>query len=152
MNIRKAKIEDYDKVMELYKELYDAEKIFDKNLSSTYNVSEKQKEEIQKRIKSRKEIFLVAEEDDKIIGLIDGYIIDNSNHIEKVGYLDHLCVNKKYRKLGIGENLIQEFSNKMKNKNVTYLKLNAFEKNLPAIALYEQLGFEEYSIYYMKKI
>lgn len=152
MNIRKAKIEDYDKVMELYKELYDAEKIFDKNLSSTYNVSEKQKEEIQKRIKSRKEIFLVAEEDDKIIGLIDGYIIDNSNHIEKVGYLDHLCVNKKYRKLGIGENLIQEFSNKMKNKNVTYLKLNAFEKNLPAIALYEKLGFEEYSIYYMKKI
>ena len=40
----------------------------------------------------------------------------------------------------------------MKNKNVTYLKLNAFEKNLPAIALYEKLGFEEYSIYYMKKI
>ncbi len=152
MNIRKAKIEDYDKIIELYKELYDAEKIFDKNLSSTYNVSEKQKEEIQKRIKSRKEIFLVAEEDDKIIGLIDGYIIDNSNHIEKVGYLDHLCVNKKYRKLGIGENLIKEFSNKMKNKNVTYLKLNAFEKNLPAIALYEKLGFEEYSIYYMKKI
>lgn len=152
MNIRKAKIEDYDKIIELYKELYDAEKIFDKNLSSTYNVSEKQKEEIQKRIKSRKEIFLVAEEDDKIIGLIDGYIIDNSNHIEKVGYLDHLCVNKKYRKLRIGENLIQEFSNKMKNKNVTYLKLNAFEKNLPAIALYEKLGFEEYSIYYMKKI
>ena len=152
MNIRKAKIEDYDKIIELYKELYDAEKIFDKNLSSTYNVSEKQKEEIQKRIKSRKEIFLVAEEDDKIIGLIDGYIIDNSNHIEKVGYLDHLCVNKKYRKLGIGENLIKEFSNKMKNKNVTYLKLNAFEKNLPAIALYEKLGFEEYSIYYMKII
>lgn len=152
MNIRKAKIEDYDKIIELYKELYDAEKIFDKNLSSTYNVSEKQKEEIQKRIKSRKEIFLVAEEDDKIIGLIDGYIIDNSNHIEKVGYLDHLCVNKKYRKLGIGENLIEEFSNKMKSKNVTYLKLNAFEKNLPAIALYEKLGFEEYSIYYMKKI
>ena len=150
MNIRKAKIEDYDKIIELYKELYDAEKIFDKNLSSTYNVSEKQKEEIQKRIKSRKEIFLVAEEDDKIIGLIDGYIIDNSNHIEKVGYLDHLCVNKKYRKLGIGENLIEEFSNKMKSKNVTYLKLNAFEKNLPAIALYEKLGFEEYSIYYMK--
>lgn len=152
MNIRKAKIEDYDEIVELYKELYDAEKIFDENLTNIYNVSEKQKEEIQKRIKSRKEIFLVAEEDNKIIGLIDGYIIDNSNHIEKVGYLDHLCVNKNYRKLGIGENLIEEFSNKMKSKNVTYLKLNAFEKNLPAIALYKKLGFEEYSIYYTKKI
>lgn len=152
MNIRKANIEDYDKIIELYKELYDAEKVFDKNLTNVYNVSNKQKENILKRIKSRKEIFLVAEENNEIIGLVDGYIIDNNNHIEKVGYLDHLCVHKKYRKCGIGEKLIEEFTNKMKNKNVTYLKLNAFEKNLPAISLYKKMGFEEYSIYYMKKI
>lgn len=152
MNIRKARIEDYDKIIELYKELYDAEKIFDKNLSNIYNVSNKQKENILKRIKSRKEIFLVAEENNEIIGVVDGYIIDNNNHIEKVGYLDHLCVYKKYRKRGIGEKLIEEFTNKMRNKNVIYLKLNAFEKNLPATGLYKKLGFEEYSIYYMKKI
>lgn len=152
MDIRKAKIEDYDKIIELYRELYDAEKVFDKNLTNIYNVSNKQKENILKRIKSRKEIFLVAEENNEIIGVVDGYIIDNSNHIEKVGYLDHLCVYKNYRKHGIGEKLIEEFTSKMKNKKVTYLKLNAFEKNLPAIGLYKKMGFEEYSIYYMKKI
>ncbi len=152
MNIRKTKIEDYDKIIELYKELYDTEKIFDKNLTNIYDVSNKQKENILKRIKSRKEIFLVAEENNEIMGLVDGYIIDNNNHIEKVGYLDHLCVFKEYRKHGVGKRLIEEFTNKMKNKNVVYLKLNAFENNLPAIELYKKLGFEEYSIYYMKKI
>lgn len=150
MNIRKAKIEDYKQIIELYKELYDAEKIFDENLSNMYEPSDT--EIIKNRIKSRKEIFLVAEENNKIVGLIDGYIIDNRHHIEKVGYLDHLCVRKEYQNKGIGRYLIEKFSDKMKNKNVAYLKLNAFEKNLPAISLYKKLGFKEYSIFYIKNI
>lgn len=152
MRIRKARIEDYNQIIELYKQLYDAEKGFDLNLSEIYEVSDKQKTIIEKRIKSRKEIFLVAEKENKIIGLVDGYILDNNHHIEKVGYLDHLCVHNNFRKLGIANKLINEFSNRMKKKNVLYLKLNAFEKNIPAISLYKKLGFEEYSIYYIKKI
>lgn len=152
MNIRKVKIEDYEEVVKLYKELWDAEKIFDLNLKQKYEVSDKQKAKIQKRIKSRKEIFLVAEENKEIVGLIDGYIIDDNNYIEKVGYLDHLCVSKKYREQGISTKLIEEFTKIMKSKNVSYLKLNAFEQNIPAVSLYKKLGFEEYSIYYTKKI
>lgn len=152
MIIRKAKIEDYNQIVKLYNELYDTEKVFDINLSKTYVVSDKQKIVIEKRIKSRKEIFLVAEDNEKIIGLIDGYILDNKHHIEKVGYLDHLCVDKCYRKLGVANKLIDEFSAKMKNKYVSYLKLNAFENNLPAINLYKKLGFKQYSILYQKKI
>lgn len=94
----------------------------------------------------------MAAEDAKIIGLVDGYILDNSHHIEKVGYLDHVCINKKYRNQGIAQKLIEEFANKMKDKNVRYIKLNAFEKNFPAINLYKKLGFEEYSRYYIKKL
>lgn len=152
MHIRNAKIEDYNQIVELYNELYDIEKVFDINLSKTYIISDKQKNIIEKRIKSRKEIFLIAEENEKIIGLIDGYILDNNHHIEKVGYLDHLCVKKDYRKLGIAKKLIDDFSIKMKNKKVGYIKLNAFENNIPAINLYKKLGFKEYSILYQKKI
>lgn len=152
MHIRKAKIEDYNQIIKLYNELYDTEKVFDINLSKTYDISDKQRIKIEKRIKSRKEIFLVAEDKEKIIGLIDGYILDNNHHIEKVGYLDHLCVKKGYRNLGVANKLIDDFSVKMKNKNVSYLKLNAFENNIPAINLYKKLGFKEYSIFYQKKI
>lgn len=152
MNIRKVKIEDYEEVVKLYKELWDAEKIFDLNMKQEYKVSDKQKKIIQKRIKSRKSIFLVAEENKKVVGLIDGYIIEDSNYIEKVGYLDNLCVSKNNRKQGISTKLIEEFIKIMKRKNVSYLKLNAFENNTPAINLYKKLGFEEHSIYYTKKI
>lgn len=152
MNIRKAKIEDYNQIIKLYKELYDTEKVFYTNLCKEYDISDKQRIKIEKRIKSRKGIILVAEEEEKIIGLIDGYIIDSIYYVEKVGYLDHLCVDKSYRNLGVAKKLIEDFSSRMKKRNVSYLKLNAFENNEPAVNLYKKLGFKEYSIYYQKSI
>lgn len=36
MIIRKVKIDDYDEIVNLYRQLYDAEKIFDNNLIDNY--------------------------------------------------------------------------------------------------------------------
>ena len=69
-----------------------------------------------------------------------------------MAYLDCLCVDKASRKQGIGKKLIDEFSSIVKKKGTKYVKLNAFENNTPAVSLYKKEGFEEYSIYYMKKI
>lgn len=152
MDIRKVNIDDYKDVINLYKQLYDAEKVFDDNIERTYIVDEKEEKKIKKRIKSRKEIFLVAEIDNAIVGLIDGYIIENRCYKEKISYLDHLCVDEKYRNNDIGSKLIEKFSEISKNKGAKYIKLNAFEGNRPAVSLYNKHGFEIYSIYYMKKI
>jgi len=58
----------------------------------------------------------------------------------------------KYRKKRIATELIQESSNKSKEKVATYIKLYAFEKNSNAIKLYNKLGFVESTILYNKKI
>lgn len=154
MNIRKAKIGDYEQIMELYQQLYDAEKIFDSNLDNEYKMleSNKQIKKIKKRIKSRNNIFLVAEKDEEIIGLIDGYLIDSDCYKEKVGYLNHLCVDRKYRRKGVALALIEMFKKYMKKIDVSYIKLNAFSDNLSAVNLYKKLGFKEYSIYYQSKL
>ena len=152
MKIRSAKIDDCDAITSLYKQLYDTEKAFDDNLINEYILDDKQLKSIRKKIKSRKEIFLVAEMDQKIVGVIDGYIIDSIHYKEKVSFLEHLCVDKKYRKNRIATELIQEFSHKSKEKGATYIKLYAFEKNSNAIKLYNKLGFVESTILYNKKI
>ena len=95
---------------------------------------------------------MVAEKDNKIVGLIDGYIIASIYYKEKISYLDHLCVDKKYRNNEIGSKLIEKFSEISKKRGAKYTKLNAFEKNIPAVSLYSKHGFESYSVYYMKKI
>lgn len=152
MIIRKVKIDDYDEIVNLYRQLYDAEKIFDNNLIDYYQIDEKEERKIRKRIKSRKEIFLVAEINKKIVGLIDGYIIESNYNKEKVSYLDHLCVDENYRNKEIATKLINEFSNTLKKKGAKYIKLNAFEDNIKAVNLYKKFGFTEYSIYYIKNI
>lgn len=152
MKIRSAKIDDCDAITSLYKQLYDTEKAFDDNLINEYIIDDKQLKSIRKKINSRKEILLVAEMDQKIVGVIDGYIIDSIHYKEKVSFLEHLCVDKKYRKKRIATELIQEFSNKSKEKGAPYIKLYAFEKNSNAIKLYNKLGFVESTILYNKKI
>ena len=152
MNIRKVNINDYKDIVNLYKQLFDSEKKFDDNIVRTYKIDEKEEKRIKKSIKSRKGIFLVAEIDNKIVGLIDGYIMESIYYNEKISYLAHLCVDEKYRNKEIGSKLIEEFSEISKKKGAKYIKLNAFEENIPAVSLYRKHGFEKYSIYYMKKI
>lgn len=152
MNIRKVNIDDYKEVLRLYKELYEAERVFDNNLTEEYLLDDKLENKIKKRIRSRKEIFLVVEIDKKIVGLIDGYMLENIHHKEKVVYLDHLCVDKDYRKQKIGTTLIKEFSDIAKKKGAKLIMLNAFENNVKAINLYKKLGFREHSLYYVNEL
>ena len=112
MKIRKVNIEDYLEVINLYTQLHDAEKEFDDNLVEELIIDENQEKKIKRRMKSRKEIFLVAELENKVVGLIDGFIIDDIFFKEKIAYLDHICVDRNHRNKEIGTKLIKEFQRK----------------------------------------
>lgn len=156
MIIRRAKKSDIEDIIRLADQLRKTEAPLDKtkNIKEDSYLSDIYREKELKYISSRKKIFLVAEIDEKIIGYVNGYIVENSDiyYREPVAYLDCLCVDKVSRKQGIGKKLIDEFSSIVKKKGAKYVKLNAFENNTPAVNLYKKEGFEEYSIYYMKKI
>lgn len=153
VNIRKAKKSDFDKILKLAKELYEVELPFDKNLNKDYYNSKKAESNLKKSISSKNNTFLVAEQDNDLIGYIDGNLIDKEGvYINKVACLEHLCVSEKYRKQGIGKMLIDEFTRLMKEKDAKFIKLNAFQNNISAVSFYKKEEFKEYSIYYMKEI
>lgn len=151
--IRKANKKDLKRIVELFSELYIAEQPFDSNLKDGYYETKNGKKGILKDIKNKKEIFLVAIIDDIIVGIVDGHVYDKEDlYIEKVAYLSRLVVDKNYKNKGIATRLINEFTNEVKKENVKFIKLNAFESNTPAVSLYKKEGFNEYSVFYMKKI
>ena len=156
MIIRKAKRSDIDEIIKIADQLRKAEAPLDKtkNIKLNSYLSEEYKKKELEYIASRKKIFLVAVIDEKIVGYVNGYVFENSDIYYKkpVAYLDCLCVDKSVRKQGIGESLIDEFTKMVKERGAKYIKLNAFENNIPAVSLYKKLGYEEYSVYYMKKI
>ena len=153
MKVRAVKKEDFDDIFKLQLQLEDAESVFDDNLKYHSYDTRKGKIKLRKRIVNPNNIFLVAEnENKKIIGFIDGFVPEDEWwYNEKVAYISHICVDINYRNQGIGTNLMKKFEKKAMKNNIIGLRLLAFPNNKPAITLYKNCGFEEYSTYYYKK-
>ena len=84
--------------------------------------------------------MLVAKVEEKIIGYIGLYIIADDCDIANV------AVTKSYRGQGIAISLINLATEYAKNKEVTKMMLEVRESNIPAIKLYEKLGFSTVGI------
>jgi ribosomal protein S18 acetylase RimI-like enzyme len=152
LTIREATTKDFNRILDLSIQLYKAEQPFDSNIKDGYYETKEGKKDLLKDIKDKKRYFLVGIYDNKIVGYIDGYIYDKDVYKDKIAYLDRLSVDKEYRGKGFGSALIDAFSNEVKKKDVKFIKLNAFEGNIPAVSLYKKKEFKEYSVFYMKKI
>jgi len=86
-------------------------------------------------------VVYIAEQDDKIIGLIDTIIpnIDEFKHTCEFG----MSVHATYRNKGIGRGLIQHLLDWAIIRHISNFELNVFSNNHAAIALYASLGFVE---------
>lgn len=80
--------------------------------------------------------ILVAEQDEKIVGYIDFWIMFEQATIAKIAVLEPL------RKYGIGNILLQEALAIMDQEGVTSVTLEVRVSNIAAIKLYEKNGFE----------
>jgi len=82
-------------------------------------------------------LWLVAEENDTVVGYVGSQTV--------LGWTDmmNIAVHPDYRRRGIGEGLILELVNQLKNAGNECLTLEVRASNHGAIALYEKLGFVE---------
>ena len=87
----------------------------------------------------------VAIIDGKIIGWCDISALDRSffAHIGSLG----IGVLAPYRGQGVGKALMKTVLQKAKLKGLTRIELTVREHNLPAIALYKKLGFEQEGVH-----
>lgn len=82
-------------------------------------------------------LWVVAVDGDKIAGYVGSQSV--------LGWADmmNLAVAPEYRRLGVGETLVSELINRLKEIQVTCLTLEVRLSNSAAIALYSKLGFLE---------
>ena len=81
--------------------------------------------------------FIVAKDDDKVIGFAMCWFIMDECHIGNV------AVQKEYRNQGIATMLLDNLLKDCDEHGTTYLMLEVRVSNEPAISLYKKLGFEE---------
>ncbi|MDK6028003.1 ribosomal protein S18-alanine N-acetyltransferase [Ignisphaera sp. 4213-co] len=85
------------------------------------------------------ELFLVAEDSETkaIIGYVSGMI-----RVDGFGHIVSICVDQNYRRRGIGKRLMEAIENVMhKIFSVCMFRLEVRVSNIPAIKLYESLGY-----------
>ncbi len=86
---------------------------------------------------NRLSYWLVAEDNGEIAGYVGSQsVLDGADMM-------NLAVKPEYRRQGIGEALVNGLVNYLRQKGIIALLLEVRVSNIPAIALYEKLGFRQ---------
>lgn len=94
----------------------------------------------QDSMESENTIYIVAKEQDKVLGYAGMYCSFEEGNITNV------AVDTSARRHSVGQDLIIDILNKGKEKGVTDFFLEVRETNYAAISLYEKIGFKESGI------
>ena len=151
MIIKKAKIKDIPNLVQLAVELLKYHKRFDSYFSPAKNVKDVYAKFFKRCIYSTTRQLLVTEYDGEIVGYILGEISSRPStfKIRNIGTINDMFVVEKFRKSGVGKQLLTELLNWIKNKKSKYPKLNYIElsvhtKNIIGQRAWAKYGFKEF--------
>jgi GNAT superfamily N-acetyltransferase len=90
--------------------------------------------------------FLIAEDKSKVIGMITGHVGERDEahvyKIERIGFIDEVCVHPSYRTRGVGRKLLDAMLQQLyaKDKDIEFIGVGVAFKN-PAFHFYKTCGF-----------
>ncbi len=126
MLIRQFTMVDYDRVRELWANAGPGVSLRPSD----------ERDEVAKKLERDPDLFLVAEVDARVVGVIMG-AWDGRR-----GWLHHLAVDTAYRGRGIGTALLAQVEARLKTKGCLKVNLMVHGDNRAAQRLYRRLGYE----------
>lgn len=93
------------------------------------------RQSLENELNNETSLFLVAKEENEVIGYIGMSIVIDE------GYIFNVAVRESYRNKGVATALINELVTYGKKNNFCFITLEVRESNLPAISLYSKFGF-----------
>ncbi|MBW2987806.1 GNAT family N-acetyltransferase [Candidatus Woesearchaeota archaeon] len=154
MKIRTLKKGDVKQIAILRYKLYltwDAMDPIDK-MDKKYFKSQRHYNFLAKWARDKNYLILVAEDDGKIVAFFKSYIMERAPYLQKVGYIAESYVDPKYRKKGIGAKMLDETRNWFKKNKLKWIVLSTHVLDKKANKFWKNRGFEEFNIYYKKRM
>jgi GNAT superfamily N-acetyltransferase len=134
--IRQATIDDIDILAELLSHLFAIEIDFTTD-------TEKQKTALRILIESGSAVIYVAEDGNKIVGMVTGQLVISTATGGYSLLLEDMYISKDYRKNGIGSMLISFLESWGAKKNIGRIQLVADRRNISARVFYNRQGFAD---------
>lgn len=126
MTFRKFRLEDYDRVMELWQ-------LCGLPLKPRGRDS---REEISRQLEKPQVIFLVAEAEDRIVGTV------LATHDGRKGWINRLAVDPAYRRKGLAQMLVRLAEEELEKAGLKMFAALIEKDNQASIRLFEKLGYE----------
>ena len=86
--------------------------------------------------------FLVAIDEERVVGFAMGTTIDKRNSAWSYGHLVWLGVDPEYARIGVGSMLFDRFKRLMKKQGIRMLIVDTQADNDPAIDFFRKKGFD----------
>ena len=93
------------------------------------------RQSLENELNNETSLFLVAKEENEVIGYIGMSIVIDE------GYIFNVAVRESYRNMGVATALINGLVTYGKKNNFCFITLEVRESNQPAISLYSKFGF-----------
>jgi ribosomal-protein-alanine N-acetyltransferase len=93
------------------------------------------KKSLEESLEKENSLFLVAVEDEKVIGYVGMEVIVDE------GYIFNVAVSADYRRRGVGYALVRELVTYSMKNSLCFITLEVRESNSAAISLYSKFGF-----------
>jgi ribosomal protein S18 acetylase RimI-like enzyme len=95
-------------------------------------------------LNDKNHFFMVAENNKNVIGMITGHIGERDEacvyKIERIGFIDEVCVHPSYRTSGVGRKLLDAMLERLYAEDVEFIGVGVAFKN-PAFHFYKTCGF-----------
>lgn len=142
IEIRKIRDSDMPQILELAREVREHHREFLDGYFAPQD-DNKEREIILLWVNNPQNICLLAEENEKILGMILGEFRQKPEREKsQIIIIHNFGVFKEIRGQGIGKMLMNEFYKECKIRGIEEIKLGVFNKNKTAYEFYERYGFE----------
>ena len=153
MIIRKATIEDFEKLKDIKLESKKDEMKYSDSLKSLSKTIDIYFEYFKAELRKKNSAVFIAEDKGPIGIIIATYFMPlRISKFTRKGYVSNLYVKKNYRNNGIGKKLLNISLKWLKENKVKYISLEIHLENKNALKFYRNLGFKDYTLKLAKKI
>ncbi|MBU2548644.1 MAG: GNAT family N-acetyltransferase [Proteobacteria bacterium] len=132
--VREMEIDDLAAVFHLGEKLFTARSV--PNLYRTWD-----EHEIVQLFDSDRELCLVAESDDRIVGFALGTTVEKDRSAWKYGLLTWMGVAPDLQRAGVGDRLFRQIRERMEKMGVNMMIIDTESDNLPGLHFFRKLGF-----------
>jgi ribosomal protein S18 acetylase RimI-like enzyme len=129
--VRKAEINDFDRVFELFKQLWPNKQL---HYLSQQNV-------FQRSIESKSDILICSDFADETMGFASMIIMNNFWQESRVGYITTLIVDERCRGIGLGKELLDALIREAREYECKRIELDSGFQREETHKFYERLGF-----------